>query len=82
MESIVRRPFRPLTHDDIFGSGLETVRDPIFLHGIEGPFQEGRQSDPVDWYFWDETWADHYGPFTSFEEAQDALAAYAKKDLV
>lgn len=79
MESIVKHPFRPLTHDDIFGSGLETVRDSIFLHGIEGPIQEGRQSEPIGWYFWDETWADHYGPFATFEEAQDALVAYAKK---
>lgn len=28
------------------------------------------------WYFWDETWADRYGPYNTEEEANEALERY------
>jgi len=40
-------------------------------------------SDPVhqdetdsQWYFWDEVWADRYGPYTTEEECRKSLASY------
>lgn len=40
------------------------------------------KGDPIDyikdlgWVFWDETWADYYGPFKSEEAANEALEIY------
>lgn len=28
------------------------------------------------WYFYDETWSNTHGPYTSFEETKEALIAY------
>jgi hypothetical protein len=35
--------------------------------------------DPKDgkWYFYDETWADRYGPYDGEQEAREALKKYA-----
>lgn len=30
------------------------------------------------WWFWDEVWIDRMGPFSSREEAVDALKVYAE----
>ena len=30
------------------------------------------------WYFWDETWTEQFGPFSSESEARECLAAYCK----
>ena len=40
--------------------------------------------DPVHfdggcWWFWDETWADRYGPFEFEQEARDQLDEYTKQ---
>jgi len=31
------------------------------------------------WIFWNETWSDWNGPFTTLEKAQDGLSKYAKE---
>lgn len=44
---------------------------------INGDVQEGIPL--IDgWYFWDETWAGHHGPFATREEAQSALQTYSE----
>jgi hypothetical protein len=32
-----------------------------------------------NWYFWDEVWADRYGPYLTQQEAVDACRAYAMR---
>lgn len=46
----------------------------------------GQGSDPVhtengQWYFWDETQADRYGPYATEREARCTLEAYAAQVL-
>lgn len=51
--------------------------------------RKGRyEGDPVrlcitdnKWYFWDETWADKYGPFDTEEEARADLLKYCQDYL-
>lgn len=43
-------------------------------------------NDPVHkekdgWYFWDETWADRIGPYTTEEEAREQLEKYCGEFL-
>jgi len=33
------------------------------------------------WWFWDEIWANRYGPFETEEEAVDACAEYCRREL-
>ena len=33
------------------------------------------------WYFWDETWADRYGPYDSEEEAKEKFDTYVLEFL-
>lgn len=33
------------------------------------------------WYFWDETWADAYGPFDTEAQARTELARYVREVL-
>lgn len=45
--------------------------------------QNNKAPDPVrqyelGWYFYDETWADMYGPFPTESEARESLDRYAK----
>jgi hypothetical protein len=49
-------------------------RDPVFFK-LEGPAWHRQRR----WYFWNETWSDHYGPFDSEAEARRSLAEYAAK---
>ncbi len=49
----------------------------------EYPSDSMSYSDPVHvkqdgWYFWDETWCDEHGPFSTIEECREALTAYAE----
>ena len=42
--------------------------------------------DPVHefdgkWYFWDETWADRYGPYDNEDTCRKALDRYCKEVL-
>ena len=30
------------------------------------------------WYFWDETWANYYGPWPTKKQAKEALAEYCR----
>lgn len=46
----------------------KTVSDPVHQEGGE-------------WYFYDETWAYRYGPYSSEKEARDKLKEYAEKFL-
>lgn len=44
------------------------------------------QADPVHeekgkWYFWDETWADRYGPYDSEQKARTAMEKYSEETL-
>lgn len=54
------------------------------LENKEITFIEGRPpSDPVckcegKFYYFDETWANAYGPFDTLEEAEDSLTEYCK----
>jgi len=54
--------------------------DPVFPHmgGPIGGYKDGPFELP-GWYFWDETWADYHGPFSTRDEAEDALIEYAKQ---
>jgi len=43
-------------------------------------------NDPVhnengQWYFWDETWAERYGPYATEREARCTLESYAAQML-
>lgn len=43
-------------------------------------------TDPVKeyddgWYFWDETWAEQYGPYRTEAEAREELDDYVKNFL-
>lgn len=52
--------------------------DPIhYVSVAEENDWEGKVS--VGWWFWDETWADRYGPYATREQAEDALERYAKQ---
>ena len=47
--------------------------DPI--HCVEKP----TKYNPLPgWYFWDETWSYKHGPFSTREEAVEALKNYAR----
>jgi hypothetical protein len=46
---------------------LETIKSQNPIHEEEGK-----------WYFWDETWADRYGPYTSETECRQELDKYIK----
>lgn len=35
----------------------------------------------MQWWFWDETWTDAYGPYPSKAEAEAACAKYAREVL-
>ena len=37
--------------------------------------------DKDGWYFWDETWADRYGPYKTEEECRQKLDNYCKTYL-
>lgn len=44
-------------------------------------------SDPIHeengkWYFWNEVWADRYGPYDSKQKAIEQLKKYCKEVLV
>lgn len=46
---------------------------------IEGWGREPGDTDVVPgWYFWDETWANHYGPFNTETECREALRTYCE----
>jgi len=36
------------------------------------------QHNDGQWWFWDETWADEYGPFNDYEAAEISLEQYAE----
>jgi len=46
----------------------ETLHDPVFLENSY-------------WYFWDETWSDKHGPFSSETEAREVLESYCREVL-
>lgn len=37
--------------------------------------------EELKWYFWDETWAFRYGPFSCYRSARRALVRYAVEVL-
>lgn len=49
--------------------GIWTMCNPVF------------QKQNGEWGFCDETWADSYGPFATYEEADKACERYAKECL-
>jgi hypothetical protein len=45
------------------------VKEPTIWHGI---------AVPPGWYFWDETWADWHGPYTSEAIARGEFSVYCQ----
>ena len=39
------------------------------------------ESREAGWYFWDEVWADSYGPYNTEKEAREALNKYCVEEL-
>lgn len=39
------------------------------------------QNEDGLWYFWDEVWANEYGPFNSLQECKDVLKRYCIEEL-
>ena len=39
------------------------------------------ESREAGWYFWDEVWADSYGPYNPEKEAREALNKYCVQEL-
>lgn len=58
--------------------------NPVFYHPEDGPIFEDVSWDPAPWeangwYFWDETWVNYYGPYSSEEEANKKCQEYAEQ---
>ncbi len=64
---------RELTNPtDIFRALLEAVDE-----HMDGPTTKAVHKDDGQWWFWDECWADRYGPYESEEQANAACSEYA-----
>lgn len=51
--------------------------DPVFYQ--ESEWTDGRDDvQAPGWYFWDETWSDHTGPFPDKKACREAVIAYAE----
>ena len=79
-ESQTELPFNET--DDQQGAEIAAAEH-CLSKGAPHPPEPEIVSEPVDpvhqaWYFWDETWADRYGPFDTEEEARTQLDAYVK----
>ena len=37
------------------------------------------EDEDGNWHFWDETWANRFGPYSSEEKARKALKAYSNE---
>ena len=72
---------------------MANIPDPIFevanpklyegignpLNHIEDEFENMRNNLEDGWYFWDETWSDHHGPYSTEDIAREHLNKYCKK---
>ena len=36
------------------------------------------EEDVTGWWFWDETWADRFGPYKNEEDVREALSMYSR----
>lgn len=61
----------------------QTCTDAASIRG-----SNGQPSDPVEcdqstglWYFWDETWSERCGPYSSEQEARDRFKSYCEDEL-
>lgn len=58
------------------------MTDPIHYHEYKcGPNRDEQDYDETGWYFWDETWANRYGPYLSREQCAKNLNQYCKEAL-
>ena len=54
--------------------------DPTFYVYPSEALENGEYSGwECGWYFWDETWSNPVGPFSSQEEVRQALEDYARE---
>lgn len=60
-----------------------TGRDPVHYHERkpETTRLSGAAQDASGWYFWDETWTDRHGPYSTEAEARTALQSYIDEHL-
>ena len=54
---------------------------PEVVHVLTEPTIEHGEEFLPGWYFWNETWSDRYGPYSTQEEAQNALDYYCETEL-
>lgn len=52
--------------------------DPIRCYPSSTPGLIESGWDGSGWYFWDETWDNLHGPFSTIEDARESLTNYAK----
>jgi len=53
--------------------------DGCSLEGYKCYHCDGEGGHPEGWYFWNEVWADRYGPYESEEVANEKCREYARQ---
>lgn len=57
-------------------------KDPKYIEELSSPYGDPVFCDTNDmWNFWDETWANFFGPYASEEEARMELKKYTEGGL-
>ena len=55
--------------------------NPISYYTCEEAEDLEQEVNGAGWYFWNEVWADCYGPYDTEEEAEEELTEYCAKEL-
>lgn len=63
-----------------FTNNYNIEHDPVFYVSEDETREDAEYSGwDTGWYFWDETWSDPVGPFSTQAEARKSLEDYARE---